>query len=73
MTLRALMGAPYSRVIAMHLTLLFGGWIVLAVHDPRPALAILLLLKIVTDIHAHRRERSRNSLTDPRTDRRQSA
>lgn len=64
MTLRALMGAPYSRVITMHLTLLFGGWIVLAMHDPRPALAILLLLKIVTDIHAHRRERSRNSRTE---------
>lgn len=62
-TLTTLMGEPYKRVVLMHLTLLFGGWVVLAVHDPRPALAILILLKIFTDLFAHRQERSRRSLT----------
>jgi hypothetical protein len=61
LTLTALMAAPYNRLVLMHLTLLFGGWIILAAHDPRPALAILVLLKIVTDSYAHRRERSLRS------------
>jgi len=67
MTLTALMAAPYKRVVLMHLTLIFGGWVVLAMHDLRPALAILVLLKIVTDLHAHRRERSQRSLVALKT------
>jgi len=62
MTLTSLMGEPYNRVLLMHFTLLFGGWVVLALHDPRPALAMLVLLKTLADLYAHRRERSRRSL-----------
>jgi hypothetical protein len=57
MTLGALMSAPYNRVVLMQLTLIFGGWILLLIRDPRPALALLIVLKVGADLYAHRRER----------------
>lgn len=50
------MHAPYRRVIVMHLTLIFGGWIVLLMGVPTGALIVLLALKTVFDLQAHRRE-----------------
>jgi hypothetical protein len=58
MKLAALMASPYKRVVLMQLTLIFGGWMALLLHDARPALALLIALKIVADVHAHRRERA---------------
>jgi hypothetical protein len=43
----------------MQLTLIFGGFVVLALHRPLAALVILVGLKIATDLYAHRRERKR--------------
>ena len=58
MKLAALMASPCKRVVLMQLTLIFGGWITLLLHDARPALALLVALKIAADVHAHRRERA---------------
>jgi hypothetical protein len=55
-TVGGLMTAPYYRIIVMHLTLIFGGWIVLLIGTPTGALVLLLLLKTAADLHAHRRE-----------------
>ena len=55
-TVSGLMHAPYYRVIVMHMTLLFGGWIVMLIGMPAGALVVLLLLKTAVDLHAHRRE-----------------
>jgi hypothetical protein len=52
----ALMAAPYSRIMVMHLTVLFGGWVVLLLNNPVPALALLVLLKTAMDLRAHARE-----------------
>ena len=57
LTVAGLMAAPYSRVVLMQFTLIFGGWIALALHNPTPALGLLVALKIGVDLHAHRRER----------------
>lgn len=56
-TLTKLMTAPYNRVVLMQLTVIFGGWMAMLLHDPRPALALLVVLKTAADLHAHRRER----------------
>jgi hypothetical protein len=61
-TLRALMAAPYNRVVLMQLTLIFGGGLALALNDTRPALALLVALKIGADLLAHRRERAASAL-----------
>lgn len=50
------MTAPYNRIMIMHLTLIFGGWIVLLVGMPAGALVVLLLLKTAADLRAHRNE-----------------
>jgi hypothetical protein len=60
-TVKALMSAPYNRVIVMHLTLLLGGWIVLLIGMPAGALGVLLLLKTAADLRAHRMEHSRRA------------
>jgi hypothetical protein len=51
-----LMSGPYSRIVIMQLTIIFGGWVVQMLRNPVPALAILVLLKIVADFSAHRSE-----------------
>lgn len=53
--LLTLMSAPYERVVVMHLTLLIGSALVLALGEPIWALALMTLLKTWTDLRAHRR------------------
>ena len=57
-TMKALMIAPYNRILVMQLALIFGGWIILLLKSPVPALALFILLKIVLDFTAHRKEHS---------------
>ncbi len=50
------MMAPYGRIILMHLTIIFGGWLILALGAPILALALLIVLKIFSDVRAHHKE-----------------
>ena len=50
------MMAPYGRIILMHLTIIFGGWLILALGAPILALVFLIVLKIVSDVRAHGKE-----------------
>jgi len=56
-SLNALMGQPYGRVIVLHLTVLFGGWVVMALGSPLFALVLLVGLKTAADWRAHQAER----------------
>ena len=55
-SLRELMGQPYKRVVVLHITIIFGGGIAMALGSPLWALLFLLALKIGFDLHAHVRE-----------------
>jgi hypothetical protein len=55
-SLQGLMGQPYSRVVLLHLTIIIGGFLVMALGSPLFALLILVLLKIFIDIQSHIRE-----------------
>jgi hypothetical protein len=55
-SMTALTAGPYKRIIVMHLTVILGGWIVLALGTPVPALLVLVVLKLIVDMRAHRRE-----------------
>lgn len=59
---REWMFTPYPRVIAMHLTILGGGFLLLHLGTPRPALAILVLVKTLVDLGLHAMERRRGKL-----------
>ena len=56
-SLNVLMGQPYSRVIVLHLTVLFGGWIVMLLGSPLLALVLLVAIKTAADLGAHTAER----------------
>ena len=55
-TMKALMIAPYNRIIVMQLALIFGGWIILLLKSPVPVLALLVLLKTVLDFYGTPKE-----------------
>jgi hypothetical protein len=55
-TMTALMTAPYKRIVVMHLAIIFGGWVILLLKSPVPALALFVLLKTALDFTAHQRE-----------------
>jgi len=56
-SLNALMAQPYGRVIVLHLTVLFGGWVVMLLGSPVFALVLLVVLKTAADWRAHQAER----------------
>jgi len=56
-TVAAEQGAPWNRVVMMHMTIIFGGWVVMLAHQPVGGLVVLGLLKIVADLHGHLRQR----------------
>ncbi len=51
------MGAPYGRVVVLHLTILLGAFAVAIVGAPIAALLLLVGLKTAFDLTLHRRER----------------
>jgi hypothetical protein len=55
-TLQEVMMAPYSRIVVLHLTIIFGGFLVMALHEPLFGLIMLIVLKIAFDIYHRRRE-----------------
>jgi hypothetical protein len=52
-TLSALMTEPYSRVVILHLTIIFGGMLLSILGSPIFGLLLLIVLKIGIDIIAH--------------------
>ena len=56
------MGAPYGRIIVMHLTILFGGFVTFLIGPNIPVLVLFVILKTAADIAAHRREHLRLAL-----------
>jgi hypothetical protein len=52
----ALMQQPYGRVIVLHVTIIFGGFLVMFLGQPLLSLVLLVALKIGVDLQAHLRE-----------------
>jgi len=57
--LQQLMQQPYGRVVVMHLAILFGGFLVLALHSPVFGLLLLVALKTAFDLNSHVGERKK--------------
>ena len=55
-TLDKLMVQPYGRVVVLHLVILFGGFLIMALRQPLVPLALLVVLKIGLDLTAHVKE-----------------
>ncbi len=50
------MHKPYSRIMIMHVTLIIGGFLVLALDSRLLALMLLITLKVIVDLKSHIRE-----------------
>jgi hypothetical protein len=59
-TVQNQMSEPYSRIIFMHLILIFGGGVTMFLGETTPVLLIVIGLKIYFDVKAHMKERLRN-------------
>jgi len=53
------MKQPYSRVMILHFVVLTGGFVVMSLGQPLPALVLLIVLKTGFDLRAHLREHGR--------------
>lgn len=60
-----LMMRPYGRVVILHVTIIFGGAAVMALGSPVWALLLLIALKTVGDLTAHRWRNRSNSANNP--------
>ncbi len=54
-----LMTAPYRRVMVMHITVIVGAMLTMALHAPEAALILLVGLKTITDLWGHQKEREK--------------
>ena len=57
--LQQLMQQPYGRVVVLHLAILFGGFLMLALRSPVWGLLLLVGLKIILDLRGHFAERKK--------------
>ncbi len=60
-SLHQLMGQPYGRIIVLHLAILGGGFLMMALHSPAAGLLVLIALKILLDLRGHFAERTKFS------------
>lgn len=55
-TISKQMSEPYSRIIFMHMVLIFGGGLSLVLGEPAPVILGVIVLKIIFDVRAHMKE-----------------
>ena len=51
------MGAPYGRIMVLHVTLIAGGFLVMSLHAPVLGALLLIALKLAYDLVSLRRDR----------------
>jgi len=56
-SLQQLMAQPYGRIVVMHLAILGGGFLMMALHSPVWGLLLLVALKTALDLRGHFAER----------------
>ena len=60
-TLGGQMAAPYGRIVVMHVTILLGAFLVLALQEPIWVMVLFVVLKTVVDLRAHLAEHLKKS------------
>jgi len=57
-----LMSSPYGRIVVMHIAILAGGFLTMAIGSPAPLLVVLVVLKTILDVSLHNREHKKAKL-----------
>ncbi len=55
------MNRPYKRILVLHVAIIGGGFLVMALQSPLSLLIILVALKICLDIYLHHRSHRHES------------
>ena len=55
-SLEKLMGQPYKRIVVLHLAIIFGGFLLMALKAPIAGLILFIVLKIFMDVLSHLKE-----------------
>lgn len=50
---------PYPRIVVLHLVIIFGGFITMALGSPKPVVFLLVLVKTIGDLFFHSQEHSK--------------
>ncbi len=58
-SVKTLMHEPYNRVLVLHLTIIFGGFAVMALQEPLWALVVMIVIKVIVDIISLRKSEKR--------------
>lgn len=58
-SVQTLMMQPYKRVVLLHITIIFGGFLMMALNSPFMGLLFFILLKTGMDLMAHLKEHRR--------------
>ncbi len=66
-SLKDVMEQPYGRVVILHLTIIFGGFLIMLLGSPVVGLLFLIVLKTSIDIRAHLREHAKYPVHKPAT------
>ena len=53
LNVRRLMVMPYGRIVALHITIIFGGFATMALGEPVWVLVILVVVKTAVDLKMH--------------------
>lgn len=51
-----LLFSPYQRIVLLHVSILFGGFLLMALGSPLLGLCLFIFLKIIMDVRAHLKE-----------------
>ena len=66
-SLPVLMQQPYGRIVVLHVAILGGGFLMLALHSPVVGLLLLVGLKTALDLRGHFKERAKFCVPPPTT------
>ncbi len=58
-SVQQLMGQPYGRIVVLHVAILGGAFLMVALHSPTVGLLLLVALKIAFDLRGHFAERKK--------------
>jgi hypothetical protein len=58
-SLNQLMSEPYTRVVILHLTIIFGGFLMMFLGSPIAGLILLIAIKTIVDIRAHLKQHNK--------------
>jgi hypothetical protein len=64
-----LMGRPYSRIIVLHVAIIFGGFLTMLLGSPMGVLIVLVIVKTIADLKLHLRSHRKRpkSASEPRS------